>query len=200
MEKDNKSPPPKASAPAGAPVQGAAEQVVVQARPLTPAVEEHGLRSSKEAREKQAKALADARAKYPKVESVNTSSAKVIPNIGQPRAQTSEEIREDAEDKPSASGGVAKAAPYPGDVHEAQTKAIINSERNRIGTEFDTTDLHGRTVDGQVEGDTVVVRLLYDWWDGQGVRHPLNTRIEVPLNEARNLVDQRKAERTNDKV
>lgn len=125
---------------------------------------------------------------------VNTDNAKIVPNIGVPRAQTSEEMRVDAEE----SGGVSQAAPYPGDPKTAHAKAVAQSERQQDPAEFRTDDLTGQTVGGKEKGaDTVKVRLLYDWWDGQGVRHPLNSIVEMPLNDARNLVDQRKAERTD---
>lgn len=128
---------------------------------------------------------------------VDTSDAQVVPNIGVPRAETSEEIRqrEDA-------GDVSKAAPYPADPKEAHKIAVEASERQADAPEFDTSDIQGHTVEGKKatkkdKKGTVVIRLLYDWWDGQGVRHPLNTEVEVPLNEARKLVDERKAERTD---
>jgi hypothetical protein len=172
------------------------EQVVVQARPLQQPAEEPKMASAKAVRDKMAKALEEGRAKNREErDSVNHADSKIIPNIGQPRAQTSEEMRQEAEDQNG--GEISQAAPYPGNPHEAQVKAILASERQRYSGEFDTTDLTGTSVDGTGEKDTVVVRLLYDWWDGQGVRHPLNTLVEVPMNDARNLVDQRKAERTD---
>lgn len=123
---------------------------------------------------------------------VDTSNAKIIPNIGQPRAETSEEIRED-QDQPS---GVAK---FPSDDPKAaHEKAVRRTRRIDTAREFKTDDLTGTTVNGEEGGRTsVIVRLLYDWWDGEGNRHPLNSEIELPLNEARRLVDERKAERTD---
>ena len=173
------------------------EEVVVKGRPLEQPVEEPRMGSAKEVREKMRQALDEGRARNREAQpgSVNTSDAKIIPNIGQPRAQSSEEIRQEQEDQNNS--GVAQAAPYPGNPHDAQVKAILASERQRDAGEFNTDDLSGHSVDGDGKTDTVVVRLLYDWWDGQGVRHPLNSLVEVPLNEARNLVDQRKAERTD---
>ena len=174
------------------------EQVVVTGRPLEQPAEEPKMGSSKGVREKMRKDLEDGRAKMrdSKPEAVDHADAKIIPNIGQPRAQTSEEIRQDAE-AGTGSGEVAKAGPYPGNPHEAQVKAILASERQMIGDEFRSDDLTGTSVDGAGEKDTVVVRLLFDWWDGCGVRHPLNSLVEVPMNDARNLIDQRKAERTD---
>lgn len=183
-----------ASQPQPAPTS---EQVVVTGRPLQDPVEEPKMGSAKAVREKQRKALEEGRAQMnTDLGSVDHADAKIVPNIGQPRAQTSEEIRADAE-AGTGTGEVAKAAPYPGNPHDAQIKAILASERSMIGTEFHTDDLKGTSVDGAGESDTVVVRLLFDWWDGQGVRHPLNSLVEMAMNDARNLVEQRKAERTD---
>lgn len=183
-------------APAPAP-STAPEQVVVTGRPLQEPVEETKMGSAKAVREKQRKALEEGRAQQnTDLGAVDHADAKIVPNIGQPRAQTSEEIRMDAE-AGTGSGDVAQAAPYPGNPHDAQVKAILASERQMIGDEFRSDDLHGTSVDGAGEKDTVVVRLLFDWWDGQGVRHPLNSLVEMAMNDARNLIEQRKAERTD---
>lgn len=172
------------------------EDVVVKGRTLTPPVEETQMGSAKAVREKMRQALDEGRAKQRDAApvTVDASTAKIVPNIGQPRAQSSEEIRQEQEDQ---ADGVSQAAPYPGNPHDAQVKAILASERQRDSGEFNTEDMTGHSLDGDGKTDTVVVRLLYDWWDGQGVRHPLNSLCEVPLNEARNLLDQRKAERTD---
>jgi len=173
------------------------EKVVVTGRPLGEPVEQPKMGSAKAVRDKMAKDLEDGRAKNrEKAASVDHADAKIVPNIGQPRAQSSEEIRQDQEDQ-SNIGNVAQAAPYPGNPHDAHVKAILASERQRDAGEFRTEDLTGLTVDGDGKTDTVKVRLLYDWWDGQGVRHPLNSMVEVAMNDARNLIDQRKAERTD---
>jgi len=194
LDRDNAARADRAQTPAPSTTT---EQVVVTGRALTPPVEEPTRGNSREAREKYNALLKEARAKNAEpVGSVDASNAKIVPSIGQPRAQTSEEMRQDQEDK-SGSGAVAKASPYPGDPHVGHVRAIALSERQRDAGEFNTEDLTGTTVDGDGKTDTVVVRLLYDWWDGQGVRHPLNTLVEVPMNDGRNLVDQRKAERTD---
>jgi hypothetical protein len=123
---------------------------------------------------------------------VDTSQAKIIPNIGQPRAQTTEEIRQEVEQyDPDAS----QAGPYPRDPNEANKEAIAVSERQKDAPEFNTDDIKGTSVNGEGKKDTVTVRLLYDWWDGSGVRHPLNSEVEMAINDARNLVEQKKAER-----
>jgi hypothetical protein len=173
------------------------EQVVVTGRPLEKPPEEARLGSSKEVHERMRKALEEGRAKQRNtpVAAVDHSNAKIVPSVGQGRAQTSEEIRQDQEDQGS---GVAQAAPYPGNPHDAQVKAILHSERQRNAGEFNTEDLTGTSVDGDGKTDTVTVRLLFDWWDGQGVRHPLNSRVEMAMNDARNLLDQHKAERTDE--
>jgi hypothetical protein len=176
----------------------AQEDVVVKGRALEKPVEQARMGSTKAVHDKIHAALADGRAKARdhKPGSVDHSDAKIVPNIGQARAQSSEEIRQDQEDQ-SGAGNVAQAAPYPGNPHDAQVKAILASERSRDSGEFNTEDLTGTSVDGDGQTDTVKVRLLYDWWDGQGVRHPLNSIVEVAMNDGRNLVDQRKAERTD---
>ncbi len=38
------------------------------------------------------------------------------------------------------------------------------------------------------------IRLLFDWWDGQGVRHSMDSIVEIPLNEAKKLMDEGKGE------
>lgn len=173
------------------------EQVVVTGRPLEQPAEEPKMASASAVREKQRKKLEEGRAQMNKdLGAVDTSEAKIIPNIGQPRAQTSEEIRQDKE-MGADTGEVTKAGPYPGNPHGAQTKAILAAERQMIGDEFQVEDLKGTSVDGAGESDTVVVRLLFDWWDGSGVRHPLNSLVEMAINDARTLIEQRKAERTD---
>lgn len=175
---------------------GPTEDVVVKGRPLAEPAEEPRMGSAREVRERHRQMLNDERANLNTSAPVNAADAKIIPNIGQPRAQSSEEIRQDQEDG-AGMGTVTKVAPYPGDPQAAHVRAIALSERQRDSGEFNTEDLTGHFVDGDGKTDTVVIRLLYDWWDGQGVRHPLNSMVEVPINEARNLVDQRKAERTD---
>lgn len=123
---------------------------------------------------------------------VDTSQAKIIPNIGQPRAQTTEEIRQDAQQ-----AGSSQAGPYPRDPNEAHKEAMAATERQKDPPEFNTDDIKGSTVNGDGKVDTVKVRLLYDWWDGSGVRHPLNSEVEMAINDARNLVEQKKAERVD---
>jgi hypothetical protein len=117
---------------------------------------------------------------------------KTVPNIGQPRALTTEEMRQENE-----GAGASQAGPYPRDPNEAHEQAVEVSERQEDPKEFKTEDIKGNSVDGDGKTDTVSVRLLYDWWDGSGVRHPLNTVVEMAINDARNLVEQRKAERTD---
>lgn len=124
---------------------------------------------------------------------IDTSQAKIVPSIGAARAQTSEEMRAEA----SQSDGASQAGPYPRDPNEAHDDAVAASERQKDAPEFKTDDLKGPTVEGQGNKDTVTVRLLYAWWDGSGVRHPENSEVEMPINDARNLLDQKKAERTD---
>jgi hypothetical protein len=187
---------PKDTSKAATTPSTSTEQVVVTGRPLEQPVEEPRMGSTRAVHDRMHKALEEGRAKNRETAaSVEHADAKIIPTIGQPRAQTSEEIRQEKEDQ--SGSGVSQAAPYPGNPHDAHVKAILASERQRDSGEFRTEDLTGTTVDGDGKTDTVKVRLLYDWWDGQGVRHPMNHVVEMAMNDARNLVDQRKAERTD---
>lgn len=43
----------------------------------------------------------------------------------------------------------------------------------------------------------VPVRLLYDTWDGDGVRHPAGTEVSLPLAAAKELIRTGKAERAD---
>lgn len=193
----DKNQPAKAAPAAPAP-STSTEQVVVTGRPLEQPVEQPQMGSTREVHDRMRRALDEGRAKNREFEpaAVNHADAKIIPNIGQPRAQTSEEIRQDQADG-AGSGKVAQAAPYPGNPHDAQVKAILAAERSMDAGEFRTDDLTGTTVDGAGKTDIVKVRLIFDWWDGQGVRHPMNSLVEMPINDARNLIEQRKAERTD---
>jgi len=120
------------------------------------------------------------------------ADTKVVPNIGQPRALTTEEMRQENE-----GAGASQAGPYPRDPNEAHEQAVNVAERQEDPPEFRSDDLQGNSVNGEGKKDTVKVRLLYDWWDGSGVRHPLNSVVEMAINDARNLVEQKKAERTD---
>ena len=81
------------------------EQVVVTGRPLEEPVEPPKMGSAKAVRDKMSKALEEGRAKNrEQAASVDHTDAKIIPNIGQPRAQSSEEIRQDQEDQGNVGG------------------------------------------------------------------------------------------------
>lgn len=120
------------------------------------------------------------------------TETRTVPNIGQPRALTTEEMRQEKE-----GAGASQAGPYPRDPNEAHDQAVEAAERQQDAPEFKTEDLQGNSINGEGKKDTVKVRLLYDWWDGSGVRHPLNSVVEMAINDARNLVEQKKAERTD---
>ncbi|MDX3929102.1 MAG: hypothetical protein QHC90_25290 [Shinella sp.] len=41
------------------------------------------------------------------------------------------------------------------------------------------------------------IRLLFDWWDDQGNRHPRGETVDVPFDAAKKLIDGRKAARAD---
>lgn len=110
-----------------------------------------------------------------------------LPTIGGPRVASSQEIREEqaAED--------VGAAPYPADPKEAHARAAALSKQRGPAPEFKTSDLEK----GETGEDLYPIRLLNDWWDGQGLRHKRGEVLEVPYNEAKRLVGDRKAERAD---
>lgn len=117
---------------------------------------------------------------------VDTSDARELPNIGVMRSESSQEIRER-----EAGAGLAPA-PYPGDPRESHAAAAALAQQTTgRPPELQTT--------GMSTGNdrTTPIRLLYDWWDGQGIRHEHGEVIDVPMNEAIKLIGEAKAERAD---
>lgn len=107
-----------------------------------------------------------------------------LPTLGGPRVASSPEIREEniADD--------VGAAPYPSDPLEAHARAAALSKPRAPAPEFRTSDM--------AKGDKLYsIRLLNDWWDGQGLRHKRGEVLDVPYNEAKRLVGEKKAERAD---
>ena len=110
-----------------------------------------------------------------------------LPTLGGPRVASSQEIREEA------AGEEMEPAPYPGDAREAHARAAELSKQRGPAPEFDTSDIEK----GERGEKLYPIRLLNDWWDGQGLRHKRGEIIEVPYNEAKRLVGEMKAERAD---
>ena len=124
-------------------------------------------------------------------QAVNTSTNRAnesIPATGGVRVRTSEELREEQTEN-------IPAAPYPADPKQSHAVASGRAEREETAlAEFKTSDL--TKINDETE-KTVPARLLYDWWDAQGVRHVRGTVLDLPINEAKLLIGQRKAERAD---
>lgn len=118
---------------------------------------------------------------------LDAASRDTLPTLGGPRVASAQEVREEQE------GQSAAPAPYPGDPKESHRIAAELSQQNNYVPEFDTSDI----AKGEKGEELYPIRLLNDWWDGQGVRHKRGETIEVPYNEALRLVGERKAERAD---
>jgi len=118
---------------------------------------------------------------------LDAASQDTLPTLGGPRVASAQEVREEQE------GQSAEPAPYPGDPKESHRIAAELSQQNNYVPEFDTSDI----AKGEKGEELYPIRLLNDWWDGQGVRHKRGETIEVPYNEAIRLVGERKAERAD---
>lgn len=125
----------------------------------------------------------DVKRSLPVVEKVNTDDAREMSNIGQMRVETSQEIRERQD------GEKAGVAPYPADPKEAHKIAAERAKDKGPIPEFDLTHLDVKKTE-----DLISTRLLFDWWDGQGNRHERGSVLDLPMNEARRLVGDGKAE------
>lgn len=144
----------------------------------------------------EAKKAADKKAQEDAEKAANTavSNADIqaankdsLPTLGGPRVASSQEIREE---KAADQTG---AAPYPANPREAHARAATLSQSRGPAPEFRTSDIEK----GEKGEDLYKIRLLNDWWDGQGLRHKRGELIEVPYNEAKRLVGERKAERAD---
>lgn len=109
---------------------------------------------------------------------------KVVANIGVLRVETTQEKRIE-----EATGNAeANALRDPKQAHaEAAGLSVIATP----GTELRTDDI--RTDDYA----PVRSRLLFDWFDGQGVFHPRGKIMDLPRNEAMKLIGDGRAERAN---
>ncbi len=110
-----------------------------------------------------------------------------LPTLGGPRVASSQEIREEA------AGEEMEPAPFPGDRRRKGRRAAELSRKRGPAPEFNTSDIEK----GEKGEKLYPIRLLNDWWDGQGLRHKRGEVIEVPYNEAKRLVGEMKAERAD---
>jgi len=119
------------------------------------------------------------------VKPVDTSKAQDVPNIGVMRVESSAEIR--ARELGDSVG------PAPTDDPKAAHKAAQERAKAEAAyaPEFDTTGMN------TAPDATTPIRLLYDWWDGQGNRHTRGETVDLVINEARKLLDDGKAERAD---
>ncbi len=118
---------------------------------------------------------------------LDKANQDTLPTLGGPRVASTQEIREER------MGEEMEPAPYPGDPRDAHSRAVALSKARGPAEEFKTSDL-----DKGATGEKLYpIRLLNDWWDGQGLRHARGEVVEVPYNEAKRLVGERKAERAD---
>lgn len=113
--------------------------------------------------------------------------ARIVPDMGGVRVETAAEVQasKEAENQP--------VAPYPGDPRESHTLAVEQSQRPIVNERPDLPQAGSLAATEQAE-EVYPIRLLYDWWDGQGVRHPRDEVVDMPLNEAQKLMDEGKGE------
>jgi hypothetical protein len=130
--------------------------------------------------------------------------------VGAVRELTSQEIEE--RDAVAGKG----AAPSPRDPREAHAQAVELSKLGEKEDIFATWDLvpTGGVTEDTTETTTtttktprsvtnpepeklVNVKLLVDWRDGQGLLHEHGEALDLPPNEAKKLLEDRRAERTD---
>lgn len=121
---------------------------------------------------------------------VNTADARDVPSMGGVRVETSAEIRQ------ADAGENLPVPPYEGDAKALHDIAAGLSQQAPRGPELDTRNIENKADQGEKE-ELYSIRLLVDWWDGQGIRRARNTEIDVPWNEAKKLVTEGKAERAD---
>lgn len=117
------------------------------------------------------------------VKSVDTSDAKDVAAVGAMRVETSQEIRQREAGE--------QVEPVPEDPKEAHKVAAENAKAQEAAPEFSTDGIEAS------KEQTFPVRLLFDWWDGQGNRHSRNDVVNVNINDALKLIEERKAERAD---
>lgn len=140
---------------------------------------------AKEARDSQSRDISntDDKPAETTAKPVDTSDAKDVAGTGVMRVETSQEIRQ-------REAGVA-ADPVPTDPKEAHNMAAENAKASQEAPEFNTADIEA------AKEQTFPIRLLFDWWDGQGNRHERNSIVNVAVNDAVKLIQERKAERAD---
>ena len=79
-------------------------------------------------------------------------------------------------------------------IDEAKAQRSGQKSSEASAPEADTRDIENKADQGEKE-ELYPIRLLVDWWDGQGIRRARNSEVEVPWNEAKKLVGEGKAER-----
>ena len=121
---------------------------------------------------------------------VNTDEARDVPSMGGVRVETSQEIRR------ANAGENLPVPPSEGDAKVLHDIAAGLSQQTASAPEADTRDIENKADQGEKE-ELYPIRLLVDWWDGQGIRRARNSEVEVPWNEAKKLVGEGKAERAD---
>lgn len=113
--------------------------------------------------------------------------ARLVPDMGGIRVETAAEVEatKRAENQP--------VAPAPGDPKEAHALAVELSQVQRV-TQPQDLPAAGSVQSAELADEVYPIRLLYDWWDGQGLRHPRDEIVEIPLNEAQKLMAEGKGE------
>jgi hypothetical protein len=123
--------------------------------------------------------------------------AEVVANLGVLRVETAEEVQQNKENSGQP------VAPYDGDPREAHERVVMQANRAALSTSnaFDALNLPAVGMPPALDDkgraapeELYPVRLLFDWWDGQGLRHPKDDIVEIPLNEAKKLMDEGKGE------
>jgi hypothetical protein len=145
--------------------------------------------------------IAEARAAKSSATSTNDSSkasaeiapvpaqgeARIVTDMGGVRVETAAEVQASKE------GENQPVAPYPGDPRESHALAVEQSQRPIVNERPDLPPA-GSLAATEAAEEVYPIRLLYDWWDGQGVRHPRDEVVDMPLNEAQKLMDEGKGE------
>ncbi|NTF35559.1 hypothetical protein [Agrobacterium rubi] len=115
--------------------------------------------------------------------------AREVPAIGGVRVETAEEVQETKENAGQPS------YPYGGDPKEGHALAAENAQRfEQASRQVPDLPVAGTVSAAQTAEELYPIRLLYDWWDGQGVRHPRDEVVDMPLNEANKLMSEGKGE------
>lgn len=121
--------------------------------------------------------------------SVPPRNEKVMADIGQLRVETAAEKR-------IVDTLGAEEDHWLRPAKEAHADAAKLSVLATVGTETSVWDLK-RPLDENEATRLVRVRLLFDWFDGQGVPHPRGKQLDLPQNEAVRLVREGFAERAD---